>query len=128
MGEPQSPCLPVGAAAAPSSLQLARELARGLEYERRAVMRVCGVGTGLGLGGGTLGYGAIVMGMPLLPMAAFAAGVALSSTMLAMALLSTCMDGAVAWRWRRTVSRHGVDEVTAARALCDVRDALVPRE
>ncbi len=109
MAEPVAPCLPVGA-------------------ERRTVMRVFGLGVGIGVGGAALLYGVCVVSMPLLAMLAFAAGVGLSTTMLTMALLSTCMDSAVAWRWRRTVRRHGLDESVAARALSDVRDALVPQE
>ena len=124
---PVDPCLPVGAAALSSS-SLAHELASGLEAERRTVMRVCGLGAGVGVGVGAAVYGIVIASMPPLAMLAFAAGVGLSTTMLTMALLSTYLDGAVAWRWRRTVSRHGLDEATAARALSDVRDALVPAE
>jgi hypothetical protein len=107
---------------------VARRLAAELLESRQRIMRGVGLSVGGGFGVATLVWSVVGLGgIQLLPLLILAGGVALSTSMLALALLSTVHDGLVDRRWARLMREHGVDQGTGARALADARAVLADR-
>lgn len=121
-----SPCTSV----APLALHeppeaVARRLAEDLLESRQRVMRGVGVGVGVGVGIGTVTWSIVGLGGLFLgPMVIMATGLALSTSMLTLALLSTVFDMVVTHRWTRVAQAAGFDAETATRAIEDARRQL----
>lgn len=95
---------------------------------RQRIMRGVGLGVGGGVAVATVAWSIVGLGgIHVLPLVTLAAGVALSTSMLALALLSTVFDGLVDRRWAGLMREHGLDGVTGGRALNDAREILAER-
>ncbi len=84
-----------------------------------------GVGVGIGLTLSVIAWSLVgVGGLPVMPVVVLAAGLGLSTSMLALALASTIFDQLVARRFRRVLRWHGLDDAVGRRALEDARRAI----
>jgi hypothetical protein len=125
-----APCTSVAAPALRESPEgLARRLADDLLESRQRILRGMGIGVGLGLTLSVVAWSLVgVGGLPVMPVVVFAAGLGLSTSMLALALTSTIFDHLVARRFRRLMRVHGLDDAVGRRALEDARRAIAEGE